>query len=98
MSEYIYGTDGHEGHWLTGEQVVRCRDCGKWDAEGEPHAIHPERHWCDELARYVEPDGFCKWGEHRGDWVTCKCGEEIEATSGWVVCPSCGRRWMNERR
>ena len=29
MSEYIYGTDEHEGHWLTGEEIVRCRDC-KW--------------------------------------------------------------------
>lgn len=27
MSEYVYGTDGHEGHWLTGEEIVRCKDC-----------------------------------------------------------------------
>ena len=27
MSEYVYGTDGHEGHWLTGEEILRCRDC-----------------------------------------------------------------------
>lgn len=25
--EFIVGTDGHEGHWLTGEEIVRCRDC-----------------------------------------------------------------------
>lgn len=25
--EYVYGTDGHEGHWFTGEEIVRCRDC-----------------------------------------------------------------------
>lgn len=28
MSEFIVGTDDHEGHWLTGEKIVRCRDCG----------------------------------------------------------------------
>ena len=27
MTEYIYGTDEHGGHWLTGEEIVRCRDC-----------------------------------------------------------------------
>ena len=27
MSEYIYATDEHEGHWLTGEEIVRCSDC-----------------------------------------------------------------------
>lgn len=60
MSEYIYGTDGHEGHWLTGEEIVRCRDCkfgvdgGKYCAEGCADSWD----W-----RNVEPDGFCAWGE-----------------------------------
>ena len=61
MSEYIYGTDGHEGHWLTGEEIVRCRDCKNFAS--------------DELGDFctlmdfedVKPmgDGFCSWGERR---------------------------------
>ena len=35
MSEYIYGTDGHEGHWLTGEEIIRCRDCEHYREEYE---------------------------------------------------------------
>ena len=27
MSEYIIGTDGNGGNWLTGERIIRCRDC-----------------------------------------------------------------------
>ena len=69
MSEYIYGTDGHEGHWLTGEEIVRCRDC-------KHHVDTPKRgcrcyHWmtldCYEnpVPSEVEPNGFCAWGERR---------------------------------
>ena len=54
MSEYIYGTDEHEGHWLTGEEIVRCRDCKFKD---EP--------WNCAAPYYVKPDGFCAWGERR---------------------------------
>lgn len=25
--EYVGGTDGHNRYWLTGMQIVRCRDC-----------------------------------------------------------------------
>lgn len=35
MTEYIYATDGHEGHWLTGEEIVRCRDCEHYREEYE---------------------------------------------------------------
>lgn len=72
MSEYICGTDGHEGHWLTGEQIVRCRDC-------EHCREHDMRRYggkCDQLLCHhfstinsagwpVEPDGFCAWGESK---------------------------------
>ncbi len=59
MSEYIYGTDGHEGHWLTGEEIVRCRDCkfcmSYWGAN-----------YCDYFSHVTnDPDGFCAWGERR---------------------------------
>ena len=33
MSEYVYGTDEHEGHWLTGERIVRCMDCKHYTPE-----------------------------------------------------------------
>ncbi len=75
MSEYIYGTDEHEGHWLTGERIVRCRDCK------HAHHYHPfnpytrkpseiEDWYCGwhsnaEGASEIEPDGFCAWGERR---------------------------------
>lgn len=55
MSEYIYATDGHEGHWLTGEEIVRCRDCEKYGLGRR----------CGWSKRFVTPDGFCAWGERR---------------------------------
>lgn len=62
--EYIVGTDGNSGHWLTDEPIVRCRDC-----------IH--KHFnplcgyiCDNFG-FVIPednlDGFCAWGERSDD-------------------------------
>lgn len=57
--EYVYGTDGHEGHWLTGEEIVRCRDC-KFYLE--------EHKWCyhfEDSEFCPEPNGFCAWGERR---------------------------------
>lgn len=73
MSEYIYATDEHEGHWLTGEEIVRCRDCKH---------MHTVRSWysdnlVDECWLHTdpesgalgkeptEPDGFCAWGERK---------------------------------
>jgi len=61
MAEYIQGTDGHEGHWLTGEEIVRCRDCKFY--EWREHLM---RSYCH--GEYpTEPDGFCKWGKRRED-------------------------------
>lgn len=55
MSEYIVGTDDREGHWLTGEEIVRCRDCAVYDGEG---------YGCS-YGRGDDPDGFCAWGVRR---------------------------------
>lgn len=64
MSEYIYGTDGHEGHWITGEEIVRCRDCKRFSGyELEPHFGYCERYDLQE----VRGNGFCAWGERRDD-------------------------------
>lgn len=58
MSEYIYGTDEHESHWLTGEEIVRCRDC---------------KHYDDYLGSCLRTDhnfaakdnDYCSWGKKR---------------------------------
>ena len=70
MSERRVATDGHEGHWYTGEEIVRCRDCRhmhtvrSWlgmdvdecwlHADPESGALGKER---------TEPNGFCAWGK-----------------------------------
>lgn len=89
MSEYVYATDEHKGHWLTGEEIVRCRDCkfgvdgGKYCAEGCADSWD----W-----RNVEPDGFCAWGEKASNFATCECGEDIElGNRESAVCPRCNR-------
>ena len=38
-------------------EVVRCRDCKQYRPELYKHIS------CELLARYVESDGFCAWGE-----------------------------------
>lgn len=72
MTEYICGTDGHEGHWLTGEEIVRCRDC-----QHATMTVHDEAKYCakwvlpDEDGYGADPqvylpgDFFCAWGERR---------------------------------
>ena len=68
MSEYIYGTDGHEGHWLTGEEIVRCRDCvhykpyrtHKHGMMNRCHDEHGHTHKRDE-------SDFCSRGDRRSE-------------------------------
>ena len=80
MTEYIYGTDGHEGHWLTGEEIIRCRDCKHghevyWpansgipddylDCTGELVETWDYYNDCPK-DNPVKPDGFCAWSERR---------------------------------
>lgn len=71
MSEYIYGTDEHQGHWLTGELIVRCRDCEFFiadvstvDVNGNVIGSGPV---CDWLEMWTKPDGFCAWASRRDD-------------------------------
>lgn len=66
MKEYIYGTDSNSGHWLTGEEIVRCRDCAY--ICNREYANGLEYHTCsyfDSEYAEVEPNGFCAWGERR---------------------------------
>ena len=67
VAEYICGTDGHEGHWLTGEEIVRCHDCKHFEKDATPHdEWYPN--WCSKLGTdVVTPGGFCSWGERKED-------------------------------
>lgn len=65
--------DGHGGHWFTGEEIVRCRDCDVSQKDGtrcllfagwEPIEGSDEY---ELVSAEVEPDGFCKWGKRRED-------------------------------
>lgn len=77
MSEYIYGTDEHMGHWLTGERIVRCRDCVHCYEDRRNTAIGwVDRFACDSKqwstsslmpSHTIEPNGYCAWGERRND-------------------------------
>ncbi len=52
MIEYIVSGSFYKGSEL--EEIVRCRDCKFKD---EP--------WNCAAPYYVEPNGFCKWGERK---------------------------------
>ena len=64
--EYVYGTDGREGHWLTGERIVRCRDCkyAKTTLQGIPaeRVLVCTAHLRDFP---TSDDGFCHLGRRR---------------------------------
>ncbi len=63
MSEYVYGTDEQGGHWLTGEEIVRCRDCEFGKAIESIGCIKFQH--VNERLQPKDPDGFCAWGERR---------------------------------
>lgn len=89
--EYIarlYDTD--EIELLTEQEIVRCRDCKHyraWIKGAKPEC------WANGEPFDVEPDGFCAWGT-KTEFVTCKCGEDIERIGRIQTCPSCGRKVM----
>lgn len=65
-SEFIYNSQGkllvneYGEIMLPRRAIVRCRDCQEYNTELYKHIT------CELFMRYVEPDGFCAWGE-RGD-------------------------------
>ncbi|MBR2881820.1 MAG: hypothetical protein IKB96_05615 [Prevotella sp.] len=59
MSEYVYATDEHKGHWLTGEEIVRCKDCESYQPGMYEHFT------CEYLHQWAKPDDFCCWGERK---------------------------------
>ena len=69
MSERIVATDGLEGHWYTGEEIVRCRDCRHAEPDDSGRSYYEGMLWCSELggddSMPVKPNGFCAWGERK---------------------------------
>lgn len=69
MSEYIYATDEHKGHWLTGEEIVRCRDCLSWHkGYCYKHVYEVANEYGDMFTEGVFPmddSDFCSFGERR---------------------------------
>ena len=72
MTEYIYDIYPIDEETWQGEPrepIVRCRDCAFMghDKDGA-YCTHFECWLCGEPSfTDVEPDGFCVWGERRGD-------------------------------
>ena len=106
MSEYIisdeqlglirdFATVCVEGEKLP--RIVRCRDCYHYRDISTKHARSGGIGTCDlglewtDLYSIVEPSGFCAWGT-KTEFVTCKCGEDIERIDRIQICPSCGRK------
>lgn len=50
-AQEIYTVRGADG-----EEIVRCRDCKRFN-RNETCALFDDA--------FIEPDGFCKWGERR---------------------------------
>lgn len=90
MGEYITEWSGTEPSALHREHIVRCKDCRHFKKGEEEQPID----WCCYFHDEVTPHGFCAWGERDMEWVTCKCGEDIERADRVQTCPSCGRKVM----
>ena len=76
MSEYIVNLEGELGMALAvacagagfaREEIVRCRDCTKFNEQEPNGEIGTCKHGLEDtgLVSIVEPDGFCAWGERR---------------------------------
>jgi hypothetical protein len=74
MTEYVgYKDPIGEGLYnmgVTDERIVRCRDCKHSNKAGTICKFFAAWDMTDEFQEIpadVEPDGFCKWGEPRGE-------------------------------
>lgn len=77
MSEYIITVDENDERWHYVEQqythffgypitdeIVRCRDCKHWQPWMK--GAEPEC-WANGEPFSTPPDGYCAWGERRGE-------------------------------
>ena len=94
MNDYIITCDDEVARWVGNDvesmrEIVRCRDCRHFKKGEEEQPID----WCCYFHDEVTPLGFCAWGT-KTEFVTCKCGEDIERIGRIQTCPSCGRKVM----
>ena len=71
MSDYIVTCDEETASWIGNdadsmERLVRCRDC-KWLRVDMSDHEYRSGYWCGMGRFDPKPDGFCAWGERRGD-------------------------------
>lgn len=70
MSEFICGTDGNDGYWETGEEIVRCCGCKHMevvDLSGFYGNHDHDPMFCQlrDSSDVTYPDCFCSWGERK---------------------------------
>ena len=68
--------------------ILPCPFCG-----GEAEAVHEINgtYTVECIKCGAMTDSIEAWNT-RTEWVTCKCGEDIERFGRIQVCPSCGRK------
>lgn len=47
--------------WPVREEIVRCKDCKRYSNTSSEYI-----QWCARAELCTEPNGFCAWGERRG--------------------------------
>lgn len=73
MTEEVIGCrepmgEGLYNMWLTNERIVRCKDCRMSEMSGTRCRLWRTLDlFRTPVHAYVEPNGFCKWGEPRED-------------------------------
>lgn len=57
--EYVVGTDGNEGYWMTGIFITRCWACRHFGEKDRPGHVD----FCALHNHLTSKDKFCAWGE-----------------------------------
>ena len=72
MSEYVCELEdaSYEMDWTPKEEVVRCRDCKRFDSKTDgcwwfSHYEQQGNYSWAEVPSDVEPDGFCAWAKRK---------------------------------
>lgn len=72
MTEYVVDRENVWPYGSHREEIVRCRDCVKAECPEVRLLNGTKRHilTCVRFPSFqheTQPDGFCAWGERRGD-------------------------------
>ena len=62
-AERAYKNGYEQGKKDAAESIVPCKNC----TDSEKADCPTGRVWCKTLARYMNEEGFCSLGKHRGD-------------------------------